>query len=256
MGSVVEREAAYVLHRRPFKESSLIVDVFSMSHGRVSLVVKGALKSKKQTAASLQVFRPLLLSWSGRSELKNLREVEVPSEGFSLKGVALYCGYYLNELLLNLCPVNEALPETFTYYASALSSLSSDTPPEIVLRHFEYKLLAGLGLAPELSVDSTGRDLDPQHYYHLSPDNTFLCVGRSESSAQRSGAYSGAAIVALKRLGQGEKLLYDEPSQDQNSTHAVEQKRLMRQLIDKQLYGRPLKSRDMIKQWFALKGQK
>ena len=106
-------EAVYVLNRRVYKESSLILDVFSLNYGRLSIIANGALKSKKAWSAMLQVFQPLLIVWAGRSSLKTLVSIEAPSKAMTLSGNRLFSAYYLNELLLKLVPQDQGESVSF-----------------------------------------------------------------------------------------------------------------------------------------------
>lgn len=245
MADIVENEAAYVLHRRPFKESSLIVDIFSVVHGRVSILVKGALSSKKQLAARLQAFQPLLLSWSGRSELKTLRAVEVPSNGFHFQGKTLFSAYYLNELVLNLLPVQDPQPALFGFYAECLSGLRDNSALEANLRRFEYRLLHQLGLAPDLDRDVNGEQLSRDSNYRLSSGGGFVRVGvtAAPNSTLPTGVITGHSLLELSTL------VYEgDPVATLSNQTKRELKALMRTLIDANLNGRTLKSREMMKQ--------
>lgn len=245
MPVIVENEAAYVLHRRPFKESSLIVDIFSIAHGRVSIVVKSALSSKKQLAARLQAFQPLLLSWSGRSELKTLRAVETPSIGFNFQGKTLFSAYYLNELVLNLLPVQDPQPTVFGFYAECLSGLNDNNALEANLRCFEYRLLHQLGLAPDLDRDIHGEQLTCDSNYRLSSSGGFARVGGPAlpNSTLPIGVITGHSLLELSTL-----VYESDPTVTLSNQTKRELKVLMRTLIDANLNGRTLKSRDMMKQ--------
>lgn len=248
----VENEPAYVLHRRPFKESSLLIDIFSFNHGRLTLVVNGAHKAKSSKAALAQVFQPLILSWSGRSELKTLRTVEAPSKAFELKGSALYCGYYLNELILYLSPVMEPCQDLFSYYATSLSLLGNDETLMATMRQFEGRLLAEFGLLPDLHRDAQGKELVEDAYYRLNSERQLEL-----SAFVGSGSVEGYTGAALRQLSQ---LLTCDLSRDQaprGDRHIAQQlKQFNRNLLDLSLQGRPLKSRDMLLQWYRLRSQR
>lgn len=99
-------QRAFVLHSRPFSETSLLLDLFSESEGRVRVLAKGARSRRSQLKGALQPFTPLLVRWSGRGEVKTLRNAEAVSLALPLSGITLYCGLYVNELALAYCSRN------------------------------------------------------------------------------------------------------------------------------------------------------
>lgn len=250
MSDKVENEPAYVLHRRPFKESSLIIDILSFNYGRLSLVVNGAHKANSSKAALVQVFQPLILSWSGRSELKTLRSVEAPSQAFELTGTALYCGYYLNELILYLSPVMEPCPNLFSYYAESLALLRSDPTLMPTMRQFEGRLLGELGLLPDLKRDTQGKAIEAGRHYRLNSELQ-LEAGALEGA---TNVCSGAALKVLAQLLSVDLSCDQVPSGDKYLAQQLKQ--FNRHLIDHSLQGRPLKSREMLLQWHRIRSHK
>src|SRR3990167_3982988 len=95
-------QSAYVLHRRSYRETSFLVELFTLDHGRVTVAAKGARKAKSSTQGLLQPFTPLMVSWSGKGELMTLVQADAHGEVRGLKGDALFAGFYLNELLTAL----------------------------------------------------------------------------------------------------------------------------------------------------------
>ena len=234
----IEHQASYILNRRNYQESSLIVDVFSLQFGRISLVAKGALRSKKNWSALLQAFQPLLLSWSGRSTLKTLTMVEAPSKPLSLKSERLYCAYYLNELVLKLLPEQETNSGIFASYVQALQSLEDNNKLEVILRLFEYDLLKQLGLAPDFFRDIDGIDIIEENLYSLIPSHGF-----DKLSLDSSEGEDGSHILVLDGL----TLLKLYSGAFQNETDFLsmasrarffrQAKALMRVLVDQALLG-------------------
>ena len=97
----VNAEPAYILHKRPYRETSQILEVFSRNHGRLSLMSRGSRSPRSRTSGILQPFRPLLLGWYGRGEMPTLRGVDVAdTRAPALTGKALLSAMYLNELLV------------------------------------------------------------------------------------------------------------------------------------------------------------
>ncbi|MDQ7073899.1 MAG: DNA repair protein RecO [Gammaproteobacteria bacterium] len=145
----VELQDALVLHRRPYQNSSLLLEVYTPEFGRVGLVARGARRNKSPWRGLLQPFTPLLLSWTGRGELYSLIHAEESQAAFALHSQSLLCGFYLNELLMRLSEREDPLPELFSLYQQGLVQLSDHNPDtlEAVLRLFELRLLALLGYA-------------------------------------------------------------------------------------------------------------
>ena len=142
-----DAEPAFVLHAYPFRETSLIVEAFSRNFGRVALVAKGARRPKSSLRGLLLAFQPLLLSWTGKAELRTLTRAEWQGGQPPLPGLALICGFYLNELLLKLLPREDPHERLFDYYQQALLALAREPEPAVVLRRFELLLLTELGYA-------------------------------------------------------------------------------------------------------------
>lgn len=106
----VAEQPAFVLHSYPYRETSLIVDVLTRDHGRLALVAKGAKRPHSALRGVLQTFQPLLLSWSGKSEVRTLTGAEWVGGMLPLSGDALLCGFYANELLVKFCAREDPQP--------------------------------------------------------------------------------------------------------------------------------------------------
>ena len=119
-------QAAYVLHYTPFRDTSFIVDFFTLEQGRIGLVARGARSAKSRTRALYQPFRPVLVTWiAGKGDLHTLTGIEESGPALDMGNSALACGYYLNELVLRLVGKSQAMPELFAHYALALANLSA-----------------------------------------------------------------------------------------------------------------------------------
>ena len=150
----VQFQAGYILHHRVFRESSLIIDVLTPDFGVVRMVARGARSPKSRSRPLIQVFRPLLLSWTGRGEMKTLTGIEEQGMPLSLQGLPLACGYYLNEVLLRLMSHNERNITVFAHYSKTLTQLANPLDKleiESCLRAFEMELLDSLGLVPDFA---------------------------------------------------------------------------------------------------------
>jgi len=144
----VQDSAAYVLHATPWRETSLVVQIFAREQGSVALVAKGAKRPYSTLRPILQAFQPLQLSWSGAGEVKTMIRAE--SAGLHpLPGSALMSAWYMNELLLRLLPREDAHPQLFDAYEQALRRLAAGDWAAGALRCFEWTLLqeTGYGIA-------------------------------------------------------------------------------------------------------------
>jgi len=141
-------QPAFVLHTWPYRETSVIVEAFTPDSGRVAMVARGARRPRSELRGLLQAFQPLLLSWSGQAELKTLIRAEWRGGLPLVRGSALLCGFYLNELLLKLLAREDSHPQLYAAYERALAELAAGGEQAALLRRFELGLLAELGYAP------------------------------------------------------------------------------------------------------------
>jgi len=148
-----DAQPGFVLHSYPYRETSLLVEVFTRDHGRVALMARGARRPKSALRGILLSFQPLLVSWSGRSELRTLTRAEWRGPYSPLGGQALICGFYLNELLLKLLARDDPHEQLFAVYEETLAALGTSDEQSAVLRRFEMCLLRELGYAVILDRD-------------------------------------------------------------------------------------------------------
>ena len=149
----VELEPAYILHTRPYRESSLILEVFTPGYGRTGLVARGARRPKSPLRGILNSFQPLRLTWSGRGELATLAQAEQGGHSRQLRGDAVMAGFYVHELLLKLLQRHDPHPQLFGHYATLLANLADGHPVEKLLRIFELELLREIGYNSNLNHD-------------------------------------------------------------------------------------------------------
>jgi DNA repair protein RecO (recombination protein O) len=223
-------EDAVILHRRAYRESSLLVDVFSFGYGRLRLLAKGAKRSRNSQFYLLQPFVLLRLSWTGRGELPVLTAAEPVGDAIMLDGSALYCGFYMNELLLHLLPPHDPHPQVYRLYLDALRQLGAEQCREKVLRFFEIALLEEIGYGLSLDREAHGQEIDPAKRYSY-----VLEQGPVEAGERGTDSVLGSTLLGLKR-----KSL-------ENPDELQEAKRLMRRVLHHYLNGRALKSRDLFK---------
>ncbi|MGH1462040.1 MAG: DNA repair protein RecO [Neptuniibacter sp.] len=221
-----EQKAAYVLHSRPYRDTSLLVDFLTLEHGKVSAVVKGARRPNSRLRSSIQPFVPLQITWRGRHELKSLLTAEPVAPSLLLQGNALLCGLYVNELLERLMLPFDSHPQLYVFYQYVLNELKSADDIEGGLRTFEHRLLAELGFLPDLSR------FDPEQIYCLESDQGFVpCFVVSE--AEKKVCFYGRQLMAIAEDD------YNDPQVKRAA------KRLMRLLIDRSLGHKPLRSREL-----------
>lgn len=221
-------QPAYILHRRPFRNASLLLEVLSRDHGRVGLVARTS--SRPGHSATLSPFQPVLVSWNQRGELGTLTACEA-GEGFTvLQGRDLMVALYVNELMLKMLPREVPEPEVFDLYAGFCARLGVDSVlQEEALRLFEKRLLECLGYALPLTADCHGRPLAPDMRYVFSADTGLT---PAPEAGDGSKTVSGQAMLNLAR-----ETLPDETSRD-------EAKQVLRLALARQLGGKALKIRD------------
>jgi len=177
MSSRVESESAFVLHTRPYRNTSLLVDFFTEKYGRITAVARSARGIRSRYKNIFRPFSLLWINWSGRMELRYLNQVEMQRVIIPpLIGEILYCGLYVNELLFKLLPREEAFPALFSNYLFLLKTLpNTPTPNEVVLRYFEKKLLQMIGYGLSLHKEANDINLiEPNSFYKYIPKTGFI----------------------------------------------------------------------------------
>jgi DNA repair protein RecO (recombination protein O) len=240
-GRRVELAPVFVLHHRPWRDTSRMLEVLARDHGRLTLFARGVRGPRSRTASLLQPFTPLLASWTGSGDTAQLTHVERAPAGQDAAGAdatgadaaaglpaaALLSGWYLNELLLKLTLRVDPQPAVFDAYAQALARLRADPAPAAALRAFERDLLGLLGYGLELRREArSGAPLKPDAYYHFHADLGFV-----ETPAGAEQAYAGRSLLALA----------DDDLQEDSVLEDA--RRLMRAALDHALEGRELRTR-------------
>lgn len=236
-GMRIPLNPCYILHLRPYRETSLIADVMSRDHGRITLVAKGARRHSCRSAGLYQPMRPLQIAWTMRGDMGTLTGIEATAAAQTLSGQWLIAAFYLNELLIRLLHQHESHPELYAAYERALHDLSEMRPEEPTLRVFEKHLLLSLGYGLVLDQDfQTGLPIEPETTYFYALDR-----GPCRENAKRTDdiRISGASLLAL----QSESLT--------DTAQILECKHLMRAMLDAQLGTRPLGSRKLYRQLVA-----
>ena len=230
----------FLLHQRPYRDSSLILELFVRDHGRLSAFAHAA-RGPRSRFAGLQPFRPLLLSWSGRGESPTLSAAEdagAPPPPFPPERIL--SAFYLNELLLKLTVPHDPQPELYAHYATTLARLRALEPLDAVLRHFEKHLLDLLGYGNDLRCEAGGRAVTPDAYYHFRPGAGLWLSGERQGGG--TGAGTGTGVGA--GLVQGRVLLALAADQPLSDPEGRRQARLvLRAALDHCLDGRELRAR-------------
>ncbi|KMQ80993.1 DNA recombination and repair protein RecO [Candidatus Burkholderia pumila] len=228
----IAEQPGFVLHSYPYRETSLIIDVFSRDHGRIALVAKGAKRPHSGLRGVLQTFQPLGLSWSGNGEVRTLTNAEWVGGMLPLKGDALLSGFYVNELLVKFCAREDAHPAMFNHYMLTLSRLAHDEPAVQVLRSFECVLLRETGYAMNLTHTVTRQPVVPEDRYVFDPDR-----GVREASDEFPAQWpviAGQTLIDMER---------DDYTLPQTS---LQSRTLMRFLLNFHLGGAPLATRQIL----------
>ncbi len=233
----VQDQPAYILHHRPFRDSSQIIDILSRDYGRLSLMSRGSRSAKSRQKALLQPFVPLVLSWSGKGEMPSLTSAEARQlRPPSLSGKALPSAFYINELVTRLLHKHDVQEEIYGLYESVIGLLAEGHSIEPVLRLFEKQLLETLGFGLNLQQTAdTGEAIDAglDYAYYLEHGPVELSRVYDEAYIAR---VSGRSLLDLHA-----NTLDDEKS-------LQEAKRLMRSVLHYYLGGKPLKSRELFRQ--------
>ncbi|CAM3144329.1 MULTISPECIES: DNA repair protein RecO [Vibrio] len=232
-------QRCFVLHRRPYSESSLILDVFSEEFGRVTLMSKGARSKRSNLKGALQPFTPLLLKWSGKGSMKTLRQAEPISLGLPLTGINLYSAMYVNELIGRVLMAEVSMPALFHDYLHVLTELAQCENPEPALRRFELALLSAMGYGVDfLHCAGTGEPIDPEMTYRYREQKGFIASVRRDNLT-----FVGNELIAIseRRFTTKEQL--------------KAAKRFTRIALKPYLGGKPLKSRELFMQILAPKSR-
>jgi DNA repair protein RecO (recombination protein O) len=224
----IDGDPAFVLHSRPWRETSLIVDVLTRHHGRIGVIARGARRQTSGLKTRLIPFQPLSLSWFGKAQLRTLHAAEWQGGGLMLRGHALICGFYLNELLLRLLPDGDAHEGLFDLYAGTLTALNTQTDVEPVLRRFELDLLSELGYAQPLGHLADASALAPERRYSYE-------YGHGVTTLQRDDpGYRGKTLLDLAAGDLSDPITL------------AEGKILMRSLLAHYLGDKPLATRQLL----------
>jgi DNA repair protein RecO (recombination protein O) len=235
-------QPAYVLHQRAYRDTSALIELFTPEHGRLGVVAKGVRGAKSRWRGVVQIFQPLLVSWSQRGELGTLIAAEAQGAALSPAPAFIASGFYLNEILMRLLIRHDPQLELFGWYDAALRSIAEISPAdveanlalEIILRGFELQLLATLGYGLVLDHEvERGAPVRADQRYHYHIDHGPVLAGESQDS-ETALSIGGSSLLALQA---------GDLSDD---TTRREAKRLLRAVLARHLGNKPLHSRELM----------
>lgn len=225
-------DRAFVLHRRPYRETSLLVELLTADHGRVGVVARGGRRGRKGAGSGLEPYRPLRVAWRGKGELKTLAGVEPAGAPPRLAGETLYLGFYLNELLLRTTARFDPHPRLAAGYEATLQRLSAGLA-ERALRAFEAHLLDELGVGPDWTACAgCGATVSAEQSYAFQAEMGLLCP----ACAPGRTPFSGAGALALR-----------QPPEDIPESALRPARDLARAALAPHLGDRPLESRQLLR---------
>jgi DNA repair protein RecO (recombination protein O) len=234
MSHPIENQAAWLLHSRPFRDTSVLLDFLTPQFGRVSAIARGARGPRSKHKALLQPFQPLTISLYGRTELLNLRDVEAAGPCTVLTGERLFSALYVNELMTRLLRGHEGEATLFGLYSAVLAGLGANAELEPLLRDFELRVLDALGFGLQFSQEAeTGEVLAADAWYYLHQDTGFVRQQQKVAHDAQQDLYAGYELhkIAARDFSAG-------------STRACA-KRLLRQVLQHHMSERPLTSREL-----------
>ena len=226
----INLQSAFVLHTRPYRDTSLLVELFTRSHGRISAIARGARGPRSRNKGYLQPFYPILASWSGRSELVTLGSIEPSGSPFHFMGKSLISALYVNELTMHLLHRHEEHPELFMAYEQVLSGIQQEKILSS-LRRYEKQLITSIGYGFEWHITAdTGEVIEPGMYYSLDPNRGILAV----SAGSKAQTFLGEHLLAIQADD------FNKPEVLHSAKH------LLRIAINHLLGGKSINSRDLL----------
>ena len=231
MGS--DLHPSFVLHRRPYRETSLILELWSAEYGRIGVIARGGARGRKRGGGILQAFQQYQVSWTGRSELRTLVKFESVGPTLHLAGERLFSGFYVNELVMRMTTRQDPNPELYAIYARTLNALATTTEGiEPILRRFEKSLLDACGYGLQLHCEGeNGAAIDPDKTYRYAIEH-----GPSLNGDEETGVWvAGKTLLALSGMGEFQ------------SSELHEAKKLMRFVLHHYIGDKPLASRTLFR---------
>lgn len=241
----VQHQAAYILLNRPYSETSWIIELFSRDYGRLALMAKGARRIKSTLKGSLLPFQPVLLSWTGKGDIPTLTSAEIDQNEYSLqyqdlKGDALVCGFYCNELIVNLLHRHDPHVRLFDHYHATIMALYTANDNDALsntLRIFEQALIKETGYEVSFDYEADGKTaIEDQAHYRFQSGQGFVRLAGSQR-----GSVTGSLIRSLS-VGDSMKIQDDSAVSASNSSAG---KHLMRDILNQTIGYKPIISREL-----------
>ncbi len=233
MNKRVQQQPGFILHHRPFRDTSQILDILTRDHGRIAVVARGSRGAKSRLAGVLRPFMPLRVSWVAKSDLGTLTGAEAAGAPGQLQGDALLSAYYANELILNFLHRDDSQPEIFALYGDVITALGGATDVAVTLRNFELDLLGLLGYAISLDHEAGSHEtLHAGGSYDYRLEQGPVPVERDDGSL----VFPGSVLldIAARRFDDADVLRAAG--------------RLLREVIDYHLGGKELQSRKVLRE--------
>lgn len=198
MSSLTQFYNAFILHTRPYRDTSLLVDFFTLEKGRLSAVVRGARRPKSPLKGLLQPFSPILISWFGKNDLVTLRSAEPNGAALHLRKKWLMSALYVNELLVRLLERYDPHQNLYYAYAHVLHQLSCHQAIEPSLRVFEITLLQELGYGLGLDrISGTDESIQPDQFYYYSVENGIVPLTGEPTSELTNRLFIGKNLLRI-----------------------------------------------------------
>jgi DNA repair protein RecO (recombination protein O) len=242
-----ELQQALVLHARPWRETSLIVDLFTEHYGKIAVCARGVRSKKSPKRSMLQPLSPLYICWKGRGELPTLTVVEAAEPVIKLSGTALYSSFYINELLTRLLHKYDPHPELFKHYKLALNKLSVSENLEQTLREFELELLIAIGYGLTLDCDSMEQPISTQKMYFLNTEGQFQNIDTFSIENMGNENIDSSKNSVNPRLFSGRQLISISEKNWHDEIVLKDAKRLLRISLKALLGDKPLQSRKLFR---------
>lgn len=227
----VNLQPAFILHGRAYGDTSRLLDIFTQDYGRITLVAKGARSPRSKLQGILQVFTPLIISWSGKGEVQTLTGAESVKSSINVSGKNIISGYYINELLQRLMTHHDPHPDLYAIYQKTLESFTVEED-ELLLRRFEKKLLSEIGYGLSLEYETENGNpvaKDEMYFYDIEKGPVNI----------RHGEHSEALCIS------GQTLIDLDMEKFTSLQSQKEAKQLMRIVLSHHLGGKPLKTRNL-----------
>jgi DNA repair protein RecO (recombination protein O) len=252
MSHTEELQQALVLHARPWRETSLIVDLFTEHYGKIAVCARGVRSKKSPKRSMLQPLSPLYICWKGRGELPTLTVVEAAEPAIKLSGTALYSSFYINELLTRLLHKYDPHPELFNHYKVALNQLSVSDNLEQTLREFELELLVAIGYGLTLDYDSMDQPISELKMYFLNTEGQLQNIDTYSNENIGSENIGSEKMDSNKnsvnpRLFTGRQLISISERNWHDKVVLKDAKRLLRISLKPLLGDKPLQSRKLFR---------